>query len=288
MQIETRVWVSAHGFQLRDVTAEWTGEWTNSASFVDDAVGVARGVVGPTDLSRAAGQIPVIVELLERAPTDDDLDDYDGVIDAPLELSSGVLRLEGDIEIFEHGLRTTPVLRLSVAPGNYRVRIAYANNDTSRYDYADGADHVRLSLWPAAVEALTIRKRKKSQDEPAKKYRGTRSLDELRAYLGGPSISHRCLAVVALARLREVEVLVDAMANNPFDSVEAVYLAALGFAGKKALPLLADQGPEDRDLKLRIVQSLRLIGGKAARTLAAEVAEDSDFDMLNEAVEDIE
>jgi hypothetical protein len=61
-----------------------------------------------------------------------------------------------------------------------------------------------------------------------------------------------------------------------------------GFRGQKALPILEEQSPEDRDLKLRIVQTLRLIGGKPAKKLAATFAEDSEFDMLTEALDDIE
>ena len=58
-----------------------------------------------------------------------------------------MLEIEGKVEIFWQGVITVPRFELCLGPGSYRVRVAYANCDSSRYDYADGADHVRLSLW---------------------------------------------------------------------------------------------------------------------------------------------
>ena len=289
IQLEGKVWAAGHGFQIKDAAVSWSGEFTNPGVYDGDAIGVAPGVVGVTDLSRAAGLIPVIVELLDRAPSDDDVTEYDGVTDAPLELTSGVLRVEGDVETFRQGVITVPRFEFCLEPGSYRVRVAYANCDSSRYDYADGADHVRLSLWPSAAEPLRVQKKKENEDDPVKEYRGARSSEELASMLRGPSISHRCLAVVALARRGETGVLSDLMSNNPFDSVFRVYLSALGFAGEAALPLLEEERyREDRDLRLRIVQSLRHVGGEAAKALALKVAEGVDFEMLAEAARDVE
>jgi len=289
IQLEGTVWVSAHGFQIKDAAAEWSGGWTNQDTFVEDTVGVADGVAGPTDVSRAAGLVPVVLELLDGPPSDADIDDYDGVVDAPIHLVSGAVVIEGDTGTFEHGLAVVPRFGVKVDPGSYRLRIAYANNDTSRYDFSDGADHVRLSLWQAAAEPLVVRKKKANEDDPVLEYRGPRAKGELLERLAGSSISHRCLAVVALARMGETSALAELPAKQPFDSVLRVYLSALGFAGKKALPLLEEEGHrEDRDLRLRILQSLRLIGGKAAKKLAAEIVEDTELDMLTEAAEEVE
>ena len=52
------------------------------------------------------------------------------------------------------------------------------------------------------------------------------------------------------------------------DAVIRVCLAAAGFAGPGALALLSEHCPGDADMRLRMVQTLRLIGGKAARQLA--------------------
>lgn len=288
-QIETTTWVAGHGFQLRDAAARWSGDWTNARTFVEDTVGVGDGVIGPTDISRAAGLMPVIVELLDGPPGDDDIEDYDGVVDVSIELRTGVLELEGDGDVFENGLAVAPRLGLTLEPGSYRVRVAYANNDTSRYDYADGADHVRLSLWRAPSKPLVVHKKKENEDYPVREYRGRRTKAELLAYLEGPSISHRCLAVVALARQGETAALAEVIANNPFDSVLRTYLAALGFAGEGALPLLEEETHrQDRDLKLRIAQSLRLVGGEAAKKMALELAEDTEFGMLRDAADAVE
>jgi hypothetical protein len=134
-----------------------------------------------------------------------------------------------------------------------------------------------------------VHKKKVNEDDPVKEYRGSGSKKELAAMLAGESISHRCLAVVALARLGETGALSDMVARNSFDSVFRVYLAALGFAGEKAIPLLEEEScRQDRDLRLRIAQTLRLIGGAAAKKLASEVADDSEFDMLTEAADEVE
>ena len=94
---------------------------------------------------------------------------------------------------------------------------------------------------------------------------------------------------MALARRGETGVLLHLMSINAFDFVFRVYLAALGFARQAGLPLLEkERYCEDRDLRLRIVQSLRNVGGEAAKALALEVAEGIEFEMLAEAAREVE
>lgn len=288
IRIEGTVWAARHGFEVRDRGVAWDGAWANDGSFIADGVGLASGVVGPCILSRSAGVIPVVVELLDGPPSDDDLDDYDTVVDAPLELSTGVVAIEGDSPVFENGLPIVPPFRFAVAPGSYRVRVAYADRDTARYDYADGAEHVRLSFWAADPAKVVVHKKGEGEDDPVREYRGKRTKDELVALLGSDSPSHRCLAVVALARLGEIEALA-AAERDTSDAVRRTYFAALGFAGERALPLVDDEtGTKDRDLRLRLAQTLRLVGGAKAKEIAAELADGSDFDMLTEAAEEVE
>lgn len=264
VQLESRIWIAAHGLDLFDVVENGT-ERTNDATWLEDLVGVCDGRLQPYSWSRSACNAPVVLELLDQAPSDDDID---GVVDAPLRLTSGLLRITGDGDT-----------RISVAvdPGAYRVRVAYANNATSTYDDRDGADHMRLSMWPNALTPFVVRKPKAdSDDERETKYSGTRSKKELLAYLNGPSISHRCLATVALAQQGELAPLVSAMANNPHDAVRLVYLSSLAFGSKKALKILEDERAGDNEELFRIVQSLRRIGGKPAKALCDRFVEDLD------------
>lgn len=289
VQLEGKIWIAAHGFSVVDAGKNDTKR-TNDATFIEDLAGLAEGRVEPYSVSRSAGVVPVILELLDAPPTDDDLDDYDGVVDAPLRLATGLLEVEGDGDTR---------LRATVPPGDYRLRVAYANNRTSRYDYADGADHVRLSLWAAAMAPLSVRKAKEDADDPVKEYAGSRTDAELLEMLQGPSVSHRCLAVVALIQLGHFEKLTKrfefprrAPECEPHDSVLRVYLAALGFAGRAALPVLSEHVADDSDMLLRIVQTLRLVGDKEAKKLAKQLVEDLDGDgdvesMIRDAVDEL-
>jgi hypothetical protein len=71
-----------------------------------------------------------------------------------------------------------------------------------------------------------------------------------------------------------------------------VYLAALGFAGRAALPVLSEHVADDSDMLLRIVQTLRLVGDKEAKKLAKQLVEDLDGDgdvesMIRDAVDEL-
>ena len=289
VQLEGKIWIAAHGFSVIDAGKNDTKR-TNEASFIEDLAGLAEGRVEPYSVSRSAGLVPFILELLDAPPSDDDLEDYDGVVDAPLRLGTGLLQIDGDGDT-----RMTA----TVPPGDFRLRVAYANNNTSRYDYSDGADHIRLSLWAARLSPLSVRKEKEDDDDPVREYAGKRSEKELLEMLTGPSLSHRCLAVVALIQLGQFEKLTKRFewprsepGNETHDSVIRVYLAAMGFAGAAAVPVLREQTPTDDDQRLRIVQTLRLAGGKDAKKLAKELVDEVEGDdtvhgMIRDSLEDV-
>ena len=287
IQLEARIWVAAHGLSLHDVGENETDR-TNANSFVEDLVGLAHGRVEPYSFSRSAGIVPVVVELLDAAPPDDDLAEYDGVVDAPLHAGTGHLRIEGDGDT---------AIDFNVAPGDYRVRMAYANNGTARYDYSDGADHLRVSLWRAPLAKLVVHRPNVEEDDPVREYQGTLSEAKLRAWLKGPSLSHRCLAIVGLCQLGKVDALASVLEDEKHDAVIRIALAAAGFAGEGALSLLSDFSPKDNEMRLRMVQTLRHVGEgarKGARKVAEEVVEslddekDSDIaEMAREALEEV-
>ena len=277
IQLEFKAWALSHVVTFSDKSAKFAG-WENAATFLEDHVGVANGVVSATNLARAAGPMPVIVELLDSAPADDDVQDYSAVVDAPLTLSSGVLKIVGDA-------KGAPAHFLMLAPGDYRVRLAYADQDSAGYDDDYGADHLRASIWQAPRSAIALEKKMvRSDDAQGPSYDGPRS----RVELEGGSISHRCLAVVALAKLGALDVLAE-HDLSPFDSVHDVYLSALGLAGEAAVESLKREGWSDSlTKKIRILQSLRRIGGERAREAARGIAEqDEDNDEIRSAADDV-
>lgn len=290
IQFEGKTWIAAHGFAIYDAVKNETKR-KNERTFIEDLAAVAEGRVEPYSLIRAAGSVPILIEILDSAPVDQDIDDYDAVVDAPLQLASGVLKIEGDIDSFGFHLD----------PGDYRIRVAYANNGTSRDDYPDGADHVRLALWRAPAAALSVRKEFSGIEDPTRDGTGYRVAKQWRrpesdlyAYLEGPSISHRCLAIVGMAQLGKVEELSKYIENNGqhYPTLPSIYLSALGLAGEKALPLIEEADIRDDDDRLRIVQTLRYIGGDKAKEIAKRLVEDLDgssttISLTLDSVEDI-
>jgi hypothetical protein len=304
IEIAGLVAVAQHCLHIRDISHELETGWTNESP-TETGVGVARGVVSVTALARAAGIMPVFLEVWPSEPSFErlagfkDQDVYDAVIDASLACVTGVLRIEGEDLNFEHGLSTTPTLDLRVAAGDYRVRIAYASGDTATYDGVDGAEHVRISIWPAAPADIVVHRAFATtdrDDEPVRRYQGSREAKAWAALLptaaaaGVPAAppSLQCVAVVALARLGDLETLRETIALTPFDAVRRVTFSALGFLGKPGLPLIDEETyNEDRDLRLRLAQSLRLVGGKPAKKIARELLGGIAFDTLQDAVDEI-
>jgi hypothetical protein len=87
-------------------------------------------------------EVTVAVELVAAEPTDDSAA-FDHVVEASLRLASGIVVLAECI--------SGEVARLSVAPGSYRVRVAWDGIDRALGDgLLDGrGESFRVHLWPA-------------------------------------------------------------------------------------------------------------------------------------------
>jgi hypothetical protein len=246
-QDEQLAWVDQHVLTFKDAAVAWDGSWSNDASFVDDGVGLADGVVSLTSFCRAAGSTPIIVERWPAAPPDDDLDDYDLVVEATLAVPSGELSIEN--ESGEQG-------KVRIPPGTYRVRAHYANEDSCTYDGDDGANHVRVSLFPEAAAPHVQLRKKELGDTPVRTYIGKRSEVELISMLEGGNISHGCLAAVALVRLAKLAPLRERAGHVPL-SVRRVLASVAWLAGAAAIPLLQSMTESsDEDVRERAEQSL--------------------------------
>jgi hypothetical protein len=136
LAVETGIYASHHQFYVVDPAArDFAGEVWDGAG-LERHVGVAAGLVAVGTVGYC--DVPVRIELWESEPPSD-LEDWDHVVEATLELGSGRLGLEG----VEGPGELEP---LEVAPGSYRVRTSAGDLDDA--DEMDGGDRYRVQLWP--------------------------------------------------------------------------------------------------------------------------------------------
>jgi hypothetical protein len=276
VESESLVHVDQHVLQFKDAETKLEGIWTNDP-FGDDnkGLGVAEGSIWMTDFSRAAGKVPILVEVHSKPPAGDDLDDYDGVIEGTLALPSGQISIEN-----ESGRQAA----VKVPPGTYGVRVHYAGKDTCRYDYSDGAEHARLVLFASPAGTVKILKPIENTDDPVREYRGKRTEEDLIKMLDAQSTSHRCVAAIALLRLGHLDRVLNALASSPV-AVKRVATSGLWFAGEKAQPQLAVFArDEDGDIRTRAAQSLGFLKSASARPTLEAMLED-DEETVKEAAQ---
>lgn len=106
------------------------------------AVGTARNMT-----------VPVTLEILQKEPPSD-LSAWDQVIDCPLIVTSGTIVALGCTDSMADSQR------FAVPPGDYAVRVSYANLDDQSDDGLEGNDHYRVQLWPGHIEQITVIKRR--------------------------------------------------------------------------------------------------------------------------------
>ena len=279
-QSESLVSVDQHVLQFKDAKTKVDGIWTNDP--FDDkerGLGIAKGSIWMTDFSRGGGSVPILTEVHLATPANDDLDDYDGVIEGTLALPSGLMSIENE---------SGSVATVKVPPGVYRVRVHYGNKDTGRYDYADGAEHARLVLFASPEKPVKVLKPIENEDEPVRQYRGKRSAAELTKMLAAESTSHRCLAAVALLRLGQLDRVLAALDGAP-DAVKRVAASALWFAGEPAEPQLAAFAKDkDADTRARAAQSLGFLKSAGAKPILKDMLKDSDANVKNAATSALE
>ncbi|TXN70472.1 hypothetical protein [Methylobacterium sp. WL6] len=94
-------------------------------------------------------EVPVEVEVTNH-PACLDLDAWDHVVEASLDLPSGRLEI--------HECTGGSVDVLTVTPGTYRVRAYHGGLGTLSEDRLDGDDHYRIVLWLDAFTDVTVLK----------------------------------------------------------------------------------------------------------------------------------
>ena len=146
---QQKLYASHHQFYIEDAQAPGdTGDpsfWTREAS--EDALATIQGTLGIGTGSYATVQ--VTTEIHDTEPPVQ-LDDWDHVTEAGLEITSGVLQVIGCLE--DAGEEFT------VAPGSYRVRCCHANLAGSA-EFGEGEDWYLVQVWPSEDGSRQVLKR---------------------------------------------------------------------------------------------------------------------------------
>jgi hypothetical protein len=138
-------------FYIQDeaATGDLSQAWNEEAT--DRLLALAPGTVGIGTVRNM--DVPVTVDILEQEP-DDDASEWDRVVEASLEVTSGRIVIAGCTDYFPDAMR------IGVPPGTYRVRVSYGALDTLSEDGLSGDDRYRLQLWPATSTAVRILKQR--------------------------------------------------------------------------------------------------------------------------------
>ena len=141
---------SHHQFYIYDKdSAGDTGSdnfWTNVAS--NDRLAVEDGILGIG--TECYGPVKAELHLLNHAPTNVILEDYDHIVEAGIEIKSGT------IQVFDCPFSSIE-LEIEVIPGTYNVRI-YSQNLAS-VDGDEGDDCYKIEIWPGnEMERVVIKR----------------------------------------------------------------------------------------------------------------------------------
>jgi hypothetical protein len=138
-------------FYIQDeaATGDLSQAWNEEAT--DRLLATAPGTIG---IGTARNMdVPVTVDILEHEP-DDDSSEWDHVVEAGFDVTSGRIVIAGCTDDFPEAVR------IEVPAGTYRVRVSYGSLNTVSKDGLSGDDRYRLQLWLAAPTAVRILKRR--------------------------------------------------------------------------------------------------------------------------------
>jgi hypothetical protein len=132
-------WTSHQQFYIADKTSPFETDsddfWTEEAT--NDRLAIEQGIIGIA--TECYGDVKGVVEVLTAHPEEQDLKDYDHVVEGSLELKSGVLQGFPCLD-------KMPVLELNLSPRVYRIRV-YSSNLKSVVDDS-GDDYYLIRIWP--------------------------------------------------------------------------------------------------------------------------------------------
>jgi hypothetical protein len=140
------VYASHHQFYVVASGAEHATDLVWDGAGLERHLGVAPGLVAVGTIGHT--YLPVTLELWDEEPPLD-LDGWDHVVEASLDVPQGSIELHG----VEGPAELDPI---TVEPGSYRLRTSTAGLDGA--DEMDGGDRYRVQLWPASPAEPEVRK----------------------------------------------------------------------------------------------------------------------------------
>ena len=138
-------------FYIQDeaATGDLSDSWNDEATA--RLLAIAQGVIGIGTVRNM--DVPVILEVHDKKPQDD-LDDWDYVVEASIEVMSGRLVIAGCTDYFPEAIR------IEVLPSCYRVRVSYNGLNSISDDGLSGDDIYRIQLWSGLPTDVNILKQR--------------------------------------------------------------------------------------------------------------------------------
>lgn len=149
--VELSLFADYFQFYIQDDAAvgDLSSSWTEET--VVRLLAIAPGTIGIGTVRNM--HVPVTIEIHDREP-EDDFSDWDHVVDATLDVSSGRIAVAGCTDYFPDAKR------IEIPSGSYRVRASYGALDTLSKDGLSGDDHYRVQLWPGSPTAVQVLKQR--------------------------------------------------------------------------------------------------------------------------------
>lgn len=148
LRFEFELFADYYQFYLQDesVQGDLSSSWTPEA--VDRLLALAQGAIGIGTVRNM--NVPVIVEVADDAPADDEMSSWDQVNECTLEVLSGRIVVAGCTDYLPEAAR------IEVPPGSYRARVYYGKLSSVSEDGLDGDDHYKVVLWKAATVPFRV------------------------------------------------------------------------------------------------------------------------------------
>jgi len=135
--------------QDEDADGDLSDSWSENA--VKNLLAVAPGTIGVGTVRNV--DVPVVVEVHDSEP-EDDLSEWDQVMECGIEVPSGRVVVAGCTDYFPEAER------ILVPPGSYRARVYYGSLDSDGRDALEGDDHYKVVLWSGEVSEVKVIKKR--------------------------------------------------------------------------------------------------------------------------------
>ncbi|SRR6266496_5556446 len=142
-------------FYLQDenTKGDLSESWNEEA--VDRLLAIAPGTIGVGTVRNM--NVPVVVEVIDKAPESNDAGDWDQVNEGSMEVTSSRIVVAGCTDYFP------AATRIDVDPGWYRARIHYGDLDSLSANGLEGKDHYRIVIWKAEPGPIKVLKARVKQ-----------------------------------------------------------------------------------------------------------------------------